>query len=164
MTNYNHVANYCMDNPEHPMFRATDGALCVKCRGMVNVKPVTKAQYNKLPTYQQLCNERKRPYQFKAQCLVCDHEGMVFHNSKEDYQEVNVCPKCKGAFVDTWKLAKYKRDERKGQSIRLGVDKDTDKLQLKLRAIAKHAEALANELNAIDSFDDELPTYLEGSD
>lgn len=31
------------------------------------------------------------------------------------------------------------------------VDMNTDKLQLKLRAIAKHCEALADELDAIDN-------------
>lgn len=51
--------------------------------------------------------EMKRPFQFKAQCLVCDHKGTVLHNSKEEYLEVTVCPKCNGAFVDTWKLHKY---------------------------------------------------------
>ena len=39
--------------------------------------------------------------------------------------------------------------ERKPLSI--SVDMNTDKLQLKLRAIAKHAEALADELDAIDN-------------
>lgn len=39
--------------------------------------------------------------------------------------------------------------ERKPLSI--SVDMNTDKLQLKLRAIAKHAEALADELNRIDN-------------
>lgn len=52
----------------------------------------------------------KRPYQFKAQCLVCSHSGTVLHESKEEYQEVTVCPKCNGAFVDTWKLPKYKNN------------------------------------------------------
>lgn len=151
MTNYNHVANYCMDNPEHPTFRATDGARCVECNGMVNVKPVTKEQYRGLPTYRQLCNERKRPYQFKAQCLVCDHQGTVLHNSKEEYQEVTVCPKCKGAFVDIWKIVKYKQTESKGQSNTVDVDINTNKMQLKLRAIAKHCEALSNELDAISN-------------
>lgn len=37
------------------------------------------------------------------------------------------------------------------QSIAIAVEVDTNKLQLKLRAIAKHAEALANELDAIDN-------------
>lgn len=47
-------------------------------------------------------------YKHKAVCLVCDHSEMVYHESKEDYQEVRVCPKCNGAFIDIWKLPKYK--------------------------------------------------------
>lgn len=39
--------------------------------------------------------------------------------------------------------------ERKPLSI--SVDMDTNKMQLKLRAIAKHTEALADELDAIDN-------------
>lgn len=49
------------------------------------------------------------------------------------------------------------------KELSISVDMDTDKLQLKLRAIAKHAEQLADELDAIDNNDD-LPTRLEGSD
>ena len=41
--------------------------------------------------------------------------------------------------------------ERKPLSI--SVDMDTNKMRLKLRAIAKHTEALADELDAIDSDD-----------
>lgn len=53
--------------------------------------------------------------------------------------------------------------ERKPLSI--SVDMNTDKLQLKLRAIAKHVEALADELDAIDNeHDNELPTRFEGSE
>lgn len=51
------------------------------------------------------------------------------------------------------------------RGITLSLDVDTDKMQLKLRAIAKHVSALADELDAIDAMnDDELPTQLEGSD
>lgn len=39
--------------------------------------------------------------------------------------------------------------EAKGITLVVGMN--TDKLKLKLRAIAKHAEALANELDAIDN-------------
>lgn len=46
-------------------------------------------------------------YRHKAQCLVCGHNDMVFHDSKDDYQEVRVCPKCNGAYVDIWKINKY---------------------------------------------------------
>lgn len=41
------------------------------------------------------------------------------------------------------------------QKLTVNVDADTSKLQLKLKAIAKHAEALAYELEAIDGACDE---------
>lgn len=50
------------------------------------------------------------------------------------------------------------------RGITIGLEID-DKTKLRLRAIAKHAEALADELDAIDAMEDEeLPTRLEGSD
>lgn len=50
----------------------------------------------------------------------------------------------------------------KPKGITVSVDMDTDKMQLKLRAIAKHVGALADELDAIDAMnDDELPTEEE---
>lgn len=45
----------------------------------------------------------------KAVCLVCGHQDRVNHPSKEEYQEVTVCPKCNGTFVDVWKLGKYEK-------------------------------------------------------
>ncbi|MCU5039312.1 hypothetical protein FC702_32090 [Bacillus cereus] len=44
-----------------------------------------------------------------SKCLVCGHQDRVNYPSKEAYQEVTVCPKCNGAFVDMWKLEKYKQ-------------------------------------------------------
>ncbi|PFK16972.1 hypothetical protein COJ03_29595 [Bacillus cereus] len=44
-----------------------------------------------------------------AKCLVCGHQDRVNYPSKEEYQEVTVCPKCNGAFVDMYKLEKYKQ-------------------------------------------------------
>jgi len=60
-------------------------------------------------------------------------------------------------------LLKPKKDVLR--NIQIGLEMNTDKLHLKLRAIEKHAGALADELDMIDSMnDDELPTRLEGSD
>lgn len=39
----------------------------------------------------------------------------------------------------------------KVKGITIELETNTDKMQLKLRAIAKHTEALANELDAIDN-------------
>ncbi|MBM7681960.1 putative CHY-type Zn-finger protein [Pullulanibacillus pueri] len=40
-------------------------------------------------------------------CLSCGHTENV-QATKQDYSEVRVCPKCNGAFVDVWKINKYK--------------------------------------------------------
>ncbi|WP_242475713.1 hypothetical protein [Bacillus cereus group sp. N6] len=50
-----------------------------------------------------------KEYFNKAVCLVCGHQDRVNHPSKKEYHEVTVCPKCNGAFVDVWKLGKYKQ-------------------------------------------------------
>ncbi|PEU68262.1 hypothetical protein CN386_28090 [Bacillus cereus] len=44
-----------------------------------------------------------------SRCLVCGHQDKVYRASKEEYKEVTVCPKCNGAFVDMYKLEKYKQ-------------------------------------------------------
>ncbi|EOP94820.1 hypothetical protein IGM_01252 [Bacillus cereus HuB4-4] len=44
-----------------------------------------------------------------AVCLVCGHQDKVYRPAQEEYQEVTVCPKCSGAFVDAYKLGKYKQ-------------------------------------------------------
>ncbi|MGH0487455.1 hypothetical protein ACQVPJ_24085 [Bacillus mycoides] len=46
----------------------------------------------------------------RAECLVCGHQEKVYRQSKEEYQEVTVCPKCNGAFVDMWVINKYKQN------------------------------------------------------
>ncbi|MES5847942.1 MULTISPECIES: hypothetical protein [unclassified Bacillus cereus group] len=57
-----------------------------------------------------MCEVRTETRRFnKAVCLVCGYQDKVYHSSKEEYQEVTVCPKCNGAFVDMWKLEKYKQ-------------------------------------------------------
>ncbi|WP_429701279.1 hypothetical protein [Bacillus paramycoides] len=40
-------------------------------------------------------------------CLRCVHQQKL-EVKKEDYSEVIVCPKCNGAFVDVFKINKYK--------------------------------------------------------
>lgn len=47
-----------------------------------------------------------------SKCLVCGHQDRVNYLSKEEYQEVTVCPKCNGAFVDMYKLEKYKQSNK----------------------------------------------------
>ncbi|RWQ75866.1 zf-TFIIB domain-containing protein [Bacillus sp. AS_3] len=58
-------------------------------------------------------------------CLVCDHQIKTYQSSKDEYQEVTVCPKCNGAFVDKWKLEKYKqRLEEFGELVSNSTEKD----------------------------------------
>ena len=49
-------------------------------------------------------------YYNTSRCLVCGHQDKVYRTSKEGYQEVTVCPKCNGAFVDMYKLGKYEKN------------------------------------------------------
>ncbi|MBY0015340.1 hypothetical protein [Bacillus cereus] len=48
-------------------------------------------------------------YYNTSRCLVCGYQDKVYRTSKEEYQEATACPKCNGAFVDIFKLEKYKR-------------------------------------------------------
>ncbi|EJR95259.1 hypothetical protein [Bacillus cereus] len=50
-------------------------------------------------------------YYNNSKCLVCGHRDKLYRSSKEEYQEVTVCPKCNGAFVDVYKLEKYKQSD-----------------------------------------------------
>lgn len=52
--------------------------------------------------------------------------------------------------TDSGLITKVVTKTKPNQSLSIAIDADTNKLQVKLRAIAKHAEALADELDAID--------------
>ena len=52
----------------------------------------------------------------------------------------------------------------KQQLAELGIVLDSKNFEKKLRIIAKHFVALADELEAVDNEDDDLPTRLEGSE
>lgn len=42
-------------------------------------------------------------------CLACDYQIKTYQAPEDEYQEVTVCPKCNSAFVDVFKLEKYKQ-------------------------------------------------------
>lgn len=69
-------------------------------------------------------------YKHKAICLVCSHTDMVFHDSKDDYQEVLVCPKCNGAYVDVWKKHKYLNDTNNQIEITMTNPNEPPKIKL----------------------------------
>nr|WP_275900237.1 hypothetical protein [Bacillus wiedmannii] len=56
-------------------------------------------------------NGKRREYYNASQCLVCGYKDKIYHQSKEEYQEITVCPKCSGAFVDMFKIGKYKQSD-----------------------------------------------------
>ncbi|EJR67514.1 hypothetical protein IIO_00502 [Bacillus cereus VD115] len=89
-------------------------------------------------------NEGKK-YFNKAECLVCGHMDKVYHPSKEEYQEVTVCPKCNGAFVDVWGINNYKQqsnDTKKNiQGLKIELNVETTEA---LKGIKEVTEA-ANE-------------------
>ncbi|OQR56196.1 hypothetical protein [Bacillus sp. CDB3] len=59
-----------------------------------------------------MCEMRTETRYFnRSECLACGHQDKVYHPSKEEYKEVTVCPKCNGAFVDMFKLGKYKQSD-----------------------------------------------------
>ncbi|MBX8942485.1 hypothetical protein [Lysinibacillus sp. K60] len=129
-----------------------DGISCPICKGPVGTTQVNGSDLEKIPFYEEL-----KQYQHRAECLLCGHSETIFQTKKE-YREVCVCPKCNGALVDVWKLHKYQnnvnnRNEKPSKSLSISVDMDTEKMQLKLRAIAKHVGALADELDAINNTD-----------
>lgn len=76
---------------------------------------------------------------FYCMAKECDFEETT-HKLKEGIK----CPKCKGPVMSQ----EVKKDSK---ALSIQVDMDTDKMQLKLRAIAKHVSALADELDNIDN-------------
>lgn len=86
-------------------FKLVDGLSCCKCNGPVkhsftkpneelNNRRLKHRSGNEIVTYAMY------------HCLRCKHKERV-RGKRKDYQEVTVCPKCNGAFVDRWKLDKY---------------------------------------------------------
>ncbi|MBG9629163.1 hypothetical protein, partial [Bacillus thuringiensis] len=54
------------------------------------------------------------------------HQDKAYRTSKEEYQEVTVCPKCNGAFVDMYKLEKYKQSNKNVEPLLQIVQSDVN--------------------------------------
>jgi len=122
--------------------------------------------------------EMKRPYQFTAQCLVCEHKGKVLYNSKEEYQEVTVCPKCNGAFVDVYRAFKYVKGIQTSLTDKPDVpvvekkqcsDLTERQIEILRRFIENHDKynmsiCSCDVTRVLALSDDSLPTHLKGSD
>ena len=79
-----------------------------------------------------------------VQCPIC--RGPVSHKPYDEQEHSEL--------TEYRELVKqnrvtYDKKEVKQALVAMGIDLDTNKFELKLRAIAKHTEALANELETI---------------
>ncbi|MED2128934.1 hypothetical protein P4V88_27500 [Bacillus thuringiensis] len=74
-------------------------------------------------------------------CLACDYQIKTYQAPEDEYQEVTVCPKCNGAFVDVWKLEKYKHHFKQNRECehkyRL-MDSKTTQIQSDNRQVSIH--------------------------
>lgn len=59
-------------------------------------------------------------YKYRAECLACGYSERVSKSSKEECKEIDVCPKCNGAFVDTWYKHKYSTNQSNEIEIVMG--------------------------------------------
>ncbi|MED3542040.1 hypothetical protein ABEX53_07720 [Bacillus toyonensis] len=59
-------------------------------------------------------------------CLACDYQIKTYISPEEEYQEVTVCPKCNGAFVDMFRLVKYKQSNESVEPLLQIVQSDID--------------------------------------
>lgn len=137
----------CMNDSSHVFKgRHLDGLSCPICGGPVLPKPYDEGKDSNLPEYRDLKKQSSKRF-IQSQCLICEH---IQRNESHDKAiDVFVCEKCNGASVDTWtKNIKYTSKPK--TAITVGLEFD-DKSKLKLRAIAKHVGALADELDAIDA-------------
>lgn len=145
------VIYQCMNDSSH-VFKGRgnlDGVSCPVCNDPVLAKRTFHEQEDSsIPEYEELKDKYKKSY-IKSECLICKHVQRNECNNKAI--DVFVCEKCNGASVDTWvKNIKYpsKSKLKSTITIELGLG---DKSKLKLRAIAKHAGDLADELDSIDN-------------
>ncbi|MBE7095424.1 hypothetical protein [Bacillus cereus] len=59
-------------------------------------------------------------------CLACDYQIKTYQAPENEYQEVTVCPKCNGAFVDMFKLGKYKQSNESVEPLLQIIQSDVD--------------------------------------
>lgn len=101
-------------------FKCTDGLSCDVCNGPtqpVITRPGAKINNRRMKKE----NEKNEVVTYATySCLHCEHKEKV-RGKRKDYSEVKVCPKCNGAFVDLWKIYKYKQIENKTYTLPKGT-------------------------------------------
>lgn len=80
----------------------------------------------------------------------CPECGELLSNPKEGANTFGLLT-IGQAWRNKRKAERRQSKENKASGLSIAINMDTNKMQLKLRAIAKHTEALANELDAIDN-------------
>ncbi|PEF34687.1 hypothetical protein [Bacillus wiedmannii] len=65
-------------------------------------------------------------------CLVWDYQIKTYQSPEDEYQEVIVCPKCNGAFVDMYRLEKYKQSNETVEPLLQIVQLDIDAVSVEL--------------------------------
>jgi Zn-finger nucleic acid-binding protein len=94
-------------------------------------------------------------------CLCCNHSEHI-RGKKEDYSEVKVCPKCNGAFVDTWKIAKYQQSNSKNlSSLRVKIDIDCSDALKGLKAVTRAAKKATDALKELEEQQSKLAKSQE---
>ncbi|MCU5277051.1 hypothetical protein [Bacillus thuringiensis] len=90
----------------------------------------------------------------KAKCLVCDHMDKVYHPSKEEYREVTVCPKCKGAFVDVWVMKKYTQKsngaKKNIQGLTIELNVETTEALKRIKEVTEAANECVDALEKLE--------------
>lgn len=127
-----------------------DGLSCPECNNHLHpirlLKGSTRpAELKGVEDYKEVVKQRKKKYRYRAQCLICKHSDMVIHDSVEDYNEVEVCPKCNGAFVDVFKIVKYE-SKSKLSNVTVNCSLHVDDKQIE-KALNDLGEALKNSIS-----------------
>lgn len=105
------------------------------------------------------------------ECLVCGHKEKI-RGKRKDYSEVVVCPECNGAFIDTFKIMKYKNDnklpsQKKNNELSVKVDIDVLDALKGLKAVQREAKRTARilkELEGTKTLQQEIIIHLNGLD
>lgn len=103
--------------PPMPIAQSVNKGLSIKfdaseaITGLKAIQREAKEAVRALREVEELTNRRTQEEKIVPhalyECLVCEHKEQV-RGRKEDYLEIRICPKCKGAFVDVWKIVKYR--------------------------------------------------------
>ncbi|MGE6515198.1 hypothetical protein [Lysinibacillus sphaericus] len=124
----------------HTKSKLCDGLNCPSCKGCLNPKGIEhKRDENEVVAYA------------KYECLSCNHSETV-RGERKDYKEALFCPKCKGLFVDIWKIRNYehlRKPKTSVGSLKIGIDVSN---ALKgLKAVERQAKNTVRALREVET-------------